>query len=68
MKVTIITINGRKYEHRNITSVIERKSNTSGKVWLVLKNQSHKNVTKDEVAEKDYLKISLDQVESIRYD
>ncbi len=68
MKVTIITINGRKYEHRNITNVIERKSNTSGKIWLVLKNQSHKNVTKDEVAEKDYLKISLDQVESIRYD
>ena len=68
MKVTIITTNGGKYEHRNITNVIERKSKINDKEWLVLKKQSHKNVTSDETPERDYFKISLDQVESIRYD
>jgi hypothetical protein len=68
MKVTIITSNGRKYEHKNITNVIERTSGTSNKTWLVLKKQSHKNVASDVIAEKDFLKVALDMVESIRYD
>lgn len=69
MKVTVITVNGRKYEHRNITSVIERTSTSSGKTWLVLKNASHKDVSnEDGIAQKDYLKICLEQVESIKYD
>lgn len=68
MKVTIITMNGRKYEHKNITNVIERTSSTSGITWLVLKKLSHKNVSSDEKAERDFLKVAVDCIESIQYE
>lgn len=62
MKVTITMMSGRKYEEKSITNVIERVSNN--RAWLVLKKKN-----KDDVngGDKDYLKLALDEVESIKY-
>lgn len=62
MKITIHTINGNRYEEKNITNVIERANNT--KTWLVLKK---KNKEDPDGADKDYLKVAIDQVVSIKY-
>ena len=64
MKVTIITINGRKYSDNKISNVIERTSGSNGKSWLVLKKKERKD---DDIPDRDYLKIALDEVESIEY-
>lgn len=67
MKVTIYTRNGSKYEYKNITNVIERTSGSTGMKWLVLKRQDHKKVDSDDVAERDYVKVALCEVEAIKY-
>jgi hypothetical protein len=67
MKVTITTINNNEYHYKDITSVLERTSANSGMKWLVLKTKDDKKSTDNELVERDYVKISLSEIETIRY-